>query len=251
MSNIENHDEWRISELEKENTELASRSNLYNGFINMAAHEIKTPITVLKAYTQMLLMQFEKEKSVKHVVTVGKMSDQIDKIMNIIADMMDTDRLSSDSLHCLMNSFDIEMSITTCCENVKAAYPSYSISCETEGGGLMVNGDRERLEQVINNFINNAIKYSGEEKVIRIKSRTKEGQAIVSVQDNGIGIPASKQEYVFNQFYRVDDTAGRKTPGLGLGLFICAEIIRKHGGKIGVESQEGEGSIFWFSIPAK
>ncbi|MES2828440.1 MAG: HAMP domain-containing sensor histidine kinase [Bacteroidota bacterium] len=241
----------RISELEQEVLELKERVKVNDNFLNIAAHEVKTPVTVLKAYSQMLLMQFAKDGQQKYVPTVEKMSGQLDKIVHMIADLLDTARFSSDSLYCLMNDVDLNQSVSSCFENVKAAHPSYNVSCQLTPGNPIVSGDRERLEQVIDNFINNAIKYSPSNKIINIKSEVLNDEFKVTVTDNGNGIPTEKQSHIFEQFYRVDDDSVQKLPGLGLGLFICSEIIKKHHGNIGVNSEVGKGSSFWFSLPVK
>lgn len=241
----------RILELEQEIVDLKDRIKVNDNFLNIAAHEVKTPVTVLKAYTQMLLMQFEKDNQQKYVPTVEKMSDQLDKIIHMVADLLDTARFSTESMYCLMNDLDLNHCLNTCFENIKAAHPSYNISCNLAPGNPIVSGDKERLEQVIDNFIGNAIKYSPSNKVIELKSELINGELIISVTDNGQGIPVEKQAHIFEQFYRVDDASVRKLPGLGLGLYICAEILKKHHGKIGVKSQYGAGSSFWFSLPVK
>jgi two-component system CheB/CheR fusion protein len=114
--------------------------------------------------------------------------------------------------------------------------------------GIILNADNNRIEQVVNNFLSNAIKYSpGADKII-VKVERKKNTIKLSVKDFGIGIPEDQISHVFDRFYRVEES-GRNFQGLGLGLYISAEIIRRHNGKIGVERNEGEGSTFWFTLP--
>jgi len=179
------------------------------------------------------------------------MDIQLDKLLHLISDLQDGVTANSDDIHCLMNDFYINESIKLCADSAKATNPDATIICEIADSNPVINGDRDRIEQVLNNFITNAIKYSGNKKDLKIKCAKKDGELLISVTDNGIGIPAEKQDQIFQQFYRIDSPAAKQQPGLGLGLFICAEIVRRHNGTIGVNSKEGEGSEFWFSIPLK
>lgn len=223
----------------------------FEDFVNMAVHELKTPVTVLKAYLQIVTAQLNKENNQSHLKTLEKMDIQLDKLLHLILDLQDGVTANSDDIHCLMYDFYIDESIKLCFENAKATNPCCDIAFEIDDSNLLIKGDRDRIEQVINNLITNAIKYSGTKKCLKIKGYRREDSFIVSVLDNGMGIPLEKQKQVFQQFYRVESTASQQQPGLGLGLFICAEIIRKHAGEIGVKSEEGQGSEFWFSLPLK
>jgi signal transduction histidine kinase len=223
----------------------------FEDFVNMAVHELKTPVTVLKAYLQLIMAQLRRENQHNYIKTAEKMDVQLHKLLHLIDDLHDGVKANSDEIHCLMNDFNISESIRMCCENAKAMYPDFNIELEIEECDPIIRGDKDRIEQVLNNFINNAIKYSVDNKCIHVKCRRLDGQFVVTVFDHGIGIPEEKQDRVFQQFYRVESATERKRPGLGLGLFICAEIIKKHNGKIGVCSKEKEGSEFWFSVPVK
>ena len=222
----------------------------YEDFVNMAAHELKTPVTVLKAYLQMILLQLYKENQLGYIKTVEKMDLQLNKLLHLISDLQDGAQSNSEKLHCLMNDFDINESIKTCCDSAKATHPGCTITHYLDDSCPILKGDHGRIEQVIHNFITNAVKYSERDVVVRIKSFVAGDEVFVSVLDNGRGIPEDQQRKIFEQFYRAPGTAGR-TGGLGLGLFICQEIIRKHNGRIGVKSTEGSGSEFWFCLPLK
>jgi two-component system CheB/CheR fusion protein len=112
----------------------------------------------------------------------------------------------------------------------------------------LVTGDRNRLEQVLNNLLSNAIKYSPDAEDVTVRSEIADGEVKLSVVDSGIGIPKDKMEHVFERFYRVEDS-GMSFSGLGLGLYISAEIIKRHDGAIGVESNKDKGSVFWITLP--
>jgi signal transduction histidine kinase len=237
--------------MSKSGSSAHSEKEKYQDFVNMTIHELKTPVTVMKAYLQMMLLQLNKDQLPGYVKTVEKMDVQLEKMLHLISDLQDGININADNIHCLMNDFSIAEALKSCIDNLKTTNPDLIVEADIQHTDLPVNADRDRIEQVINNFITNALKYSGGEKYLKIKNTVKDGRATVSIIDRGTGIPAEKQQLIFEQFYRVDSALTQKQPGLGLGLFICAEIIRKHNGEIGVNSKEGGGSEFWFSLPLR
>jgi signal transduction histidine kinase len=137
--------------------------------------------------------------------------------------------------------------IEDCCHHVQLA-GHYNIQLQGDFD-LQVQADAARIDQVVINFVNNSIKYAPESKDIMILvEKPDDNTAKVTVKDTGPGISADKIEHLFDRYYRVD-TSGIQFSGLGLGLYISAEIIKKHGGQIGVDSEEGKGSAFWFTLP--
>jgi signal transduction histidine kinase len=223
-------------------------------FVHMAVHELKTPVTVLKAYTQLMETALTKETTdsslaENQLTLVKKMEVQLNKLLSLITDLSDAASINSDSLNCLMNNFSINSCIEECVESISTANPTCQFQMELDPANPTVRGDAERIDQVLNNLVTNAIKYSGEHKHIRISSFSENGNIKVSVSDDGIGIPFEAQDHVFERFYRVEGDTKTVTSGFGLGLFIAAEIIKKHKGQIGLRSEPGNGSVFWFSLP--
>ena len=216
-------------------------------FMSIATHELRTPISTLKASLQILHREMERKADEKVLfVFLDKSIMQINKLIAMISDLMDNSKIQSGKMTLSLSEFDMG---TLIAEAISHNYTGYQIivhNTVTEP----VEADKMRLEQVLINFLNNAVKYSGTGTEIIINV-TREGDFVkVAVRDFGIGIPADKLPYIFDRFFRVEVTSA-KFSGLGLGLYICAEIINLHHGTYGVERQPGEGSNFWFMIPRR
>ncbi|HZX57551.1 MAG TPA: ATP-binding protein, partial [Mucilaginibacter sp.] len=217
-------------------------------FISVASHELRTPITSLKASLQMIertTLQNESMKSVHGFVQ--RSIKQVDKLIELIKDLLDVTAIQSGKLELNKTSFVLDGLIAECCSELQAHTDKHKLIVEGDTN-IEVYADRNRMEQVLINLISNAIKYSPEsDKVIINVKKTDEGVKI-SITDFGIGIAQNKLPFIFDRFYRVDEKS-QKYAGLGLGLYISCEIVRRHEGHIKVESEEGKGSTFWFVIP--
>ncbi|WP_316748073.1 ATP-binding protein [Pedobacter gandavensis] len=216
-------------------------------FIIIASHELKTPITSLKASLQLLDRIKDNPPATgmlaKLVIQANK---SLGKVNALIEDLLNSSRANQGQLHISPENFVLSGIIKDCYPEL-AADGKYSI--ETEGDlEIAVYADAIRIEQIVVNFLNNAIKYAAQSKEIRIRIEQADGMAKVSVIDRGPGIPPEKLRYIFDRYYRADNSGSQYT-GLGLGLYICAEIIKQHQGQIGVESVLEEGSSFWFTLP--
>jgi two-component system CheB/CheR fusion protein len=224
--------------------------NKKDEFISIASHELKTPITSLKAALQMIeriTLQNEEMKPAR--VFVQKGIKQVDKLIELIKDLLDVTKIQAGKLALQKTTFKLNELISECCEDLHIQSSKHKLVIEG-GAGISIYADRNRLEQVIVNLISNAIKYSpGGEKVIITVTQLDHGIKI-AVTDFGIGIAKEKQEFLFDRFYRVDETS-QKYAGLGLGLYISSEIVRRHHGHINIESETGKGATFWFTIPTE
>ncbi|WP_158799640.1 cell wall metabolism sensor histidine kinase WalK [Pedobacter sp. L105] len=230
--------------------ELIRMEKNQEDFVNMASHELKLPVTILKAYAQMVYLKKDKPGFDENYLSITeKMDVQLDKLLNIIADLQDATRVNSDSLTCLMNEFNLNESLRNTVDEMLVSHPDVVIEYELAYPDPLIKGDRDRIEQVVNNLIGNGLKYSGAEKFIKITSVIEEDGIKVTIADHGYGIAPEKQSYIFDRFFRAGSAQLKKLPGLGLGLFICKEIIKQHQGTIGVKSEVGRGSEFWFCLP--
>jgi two-component system CheB/CheR fusion protein len=216
-------------------------------FIGIASHELKTPLTSLKGYIQ--IMGVYKSEELPPVIKqyIGKANKAINKLHNLVNDLLDVSKIQAGRLNYTMNDFNLADMINAAMENVKQIYPGYHFAGEI-APKLMVNGNSERLEQVLMNLVSNAVKYSKESTEITIRAYNHHEVVRVSVTDVGIGLSQEQMEKIFERFYRVEDKQFL-TSGLGMGLYISSEIINTHKGKIGVESELGNGSTFYFELP--
>lgn len=219
-------------------------------FISIASHELKTPVTSLKGFTQILQMKFQKEDNWEAVDLLARMDKQVDKLTKLIVDLLDATKIENKQLKFTLEDFDFDGLVTEVVEEMKRTTITHEINVQTAGIKI-INGDRNRIGQVITNFISNAIKYSPDNNQIIVSTAVNDENVTLCVQDFGIGISAEKQPKIFERFFRVTGGGQETFPGLGLGLFISAEIIKRHKGTISVESTEGKGSTFCFSLPLK
>lgn len=213
-------------------------------FISIASHELKTPMTSLKGYMQLLA---DNSFDVKNRKYVDRSLNQIYRIEKLISDLLDVSKITSGKINYDMNGFDFQSLLTETIQNLKLTNVSHEIVVTTSPQA-QIYGDRDRIEQVLINFLTNAIKYSPEANQIIINTAIIENRLVVSIQDFGIGISKAHDSRVFDRFYRVDYTA-MLYPGLGLGLYVSAEIISRHGGSYWYESEPEIGSVFYFDLP--
>jgi len=216
-------------------------------FIGVASHELKTPLTSLKGYLQ-LLASYKKDELPPAIKTyVEKANSSMNKLQHLVNDLLDVSKIQAGRLEYKLLPLDLSTIIEAWIENAAHIYPAYNFINKAHGA-FTINGNAERLEQVLMNIVNNAVKYSPVNKDIIIETSRHDNKVKVSVTDFGIGLSAEQIERIFERFYRVEDKKFM-TGGLGMGLYISAEIINAHNGKIGVESEPGKGSTFYFELP--
>jgi len=216
-------------------------------FISIASHELKTPITSLKASIQLM----ERFKSDSDSVMLDKLISQsnrsMDKISHLVNDLLSVSRLTEGQMGLNKTLFPVADMLNSCCGHVRAGGKQ---ELRFEGDAdLKVYADEHRIDQVVVNFVNNAVKYAPNSPVIYLRAEQVGEGVKISVRDTGPGIPLDQQAELFDRYYRADHNLTPNS-GIGLGLYISAEIVRRHAGEIGVESQAGMGSIFWFTLPS-
>jgi two-component system, chemotaxis family, CheB/CheR fusion protein len=222
--------------------------NKKDEFISIASHELKTPITSLKAVLQMIERMISPNNEMKQLYTfVQKGIKQVDKLSELIKDLLEVTKIQAGKLELKKANFKLDELIKDCCEDSQVLSEKHRIIIEGEIN-VTIFADKNRLEQVIINLVSNAIKYSPDADKVVINVAKTGNDIKIAVTDFGIGIPKETLPFLFDRFYRVDEVSQRYS-GLGLGLYISAEIVRRHKGDIGIYSTPGEGSTFWFTIP--
>ncbi|QXU43231.1 PAS domain-containing sensor histidine kinase [Pedobacter sp. D749] len=217
-----------------------------NDFISMVSHELKTPLTSISAYVQ--LMQSRSLPDTFVANTLAKVQKQIRKMSTLISSFLNVSRLESGEIQLNLSHFDLNKLIHDLVEDLRLIYPTNQIDFEG-GDAKLIYADKDKIGSVISNLISNAVKYSDQSSTVLIQSASKESKINVSVTDHGIGIQAHDLEKLFDRYYRVESQETKTISGFGIGLYLSAEIINRHNGKIWVESKYGEGSTFHFEIP--
>ena len=229
--------------------EIKEQDQQKDFFISMASHELKTPITSIKGYVQLLRTAYANSEDMLLKKSLGVIDKQIITLTSLITDLLDVSKIKSGSLVLNKQDFEITEMISEVTNQIQHVNPDHHIIFS--GKPATVFADRERISQVLINLLTNAVKYSPNSKEITIKNFIEDDHVVVSVHDSGIGISKTDQEKIFERFYRVEGKDEKTYPGFGIGLFISSEIIQRHDGKIGVSSEPGKGSVFYFSIPVK
>ena len=229
----------------KHATELLMKQK--DDFIGIASHELKTPVTSLKAYTQILAMTELRDKDKLQSMYL-KMDHQINKLTVLINDLLDTTKLEHGLLIYDLEKMNLTDLLSETVTDMQATTPCHAIVFN-ETNNLQVLGNKERLAQVLTNLLSNAIKYSPDHTLIIVSLIRENNMAVCSIKDFGLGIPVEQQKKIFQKFYRVTGKNRDTFPGMGLGLHIVQDILKKHKGNIWLESEENKGSTFFFNLP--
>ena len=242
-------DAIRFSGILEDVTEDYQLQQRKDEFISVASHELKTPITTISASMQILQKLTRTEELPDKVnLFINKANNNLSKLVHLLDDLLNVTKIKQGQLGLNKTRFNLTELIRDCCDHINVDNNQEFIINTTEV--IMVDADYRRIDQVMVNLINNAIKYSPQSKRVEINIMHDDKQATVSVRDFGIGINPDKLPHLFDRYYRVD-ALGHQFSGLGLGLYISSEIIQRHGGQIGADSTLGNGSNFWFTIPVE
>jgi PAS domain S-box-containing protein len=229
-------------------TERISQARQQEDFVHMAAHELKTPITALRGYLQLLQINHRKENRDKDDSILSRMNKQTDRLLNLIDEMLNVTRIRAGELLYHFSLFDLNETVRDVADSFKVTANNHRITLMAEPVPH-VNGDKDRISQVLANLINNAIKYAPDAAEIIVTVSAESDKVVIKVKDHGIGIPKEQQTKIFERFYRSETLPKNTYQGLGLGLYIAMDIIKKHSGKMGVDSEPGKGAEFWFTLP--
>jgi PAS domain S-box-containing protein len=230
-------------------TERKSLEQQKDDFISIASHEIRTPVTVIKAYAQILQKRAAELNDLFIAGTAGKVNEKADKLMSMVSYLLDTSQLELGELIIKKTYFDLVDLINESVNELKLI-DNHNFFVRGKKAG-QVYADRFRISQLLNNLLNNACKYSPPDRpvTINVTINTSGDQLTVSVRDEGIGVPKSEQANLFKRFWRASSATSRNIAGIGLGLHVSKAIITQHGGKIWLKSEAGKGSVFYFSLP--
>ncbi len=223
------------------------------GFLQLVSHELKTPITSIKGYVQLLLTLLQQKRqdldSLPIEPSLNRINEQVNRLTRLISEILDISRIEENKLDLKMETFDINDFIEETNQDLIHTEIDHSISIHHDARFDVV-ADKDRVGQVLINLVTNAVKYSPENKSVQVRISDGGDQKVaVSVADKGIGISKKDQKEVFKRFHRVEGKSEETYAGLGIGLFLAHEIVARHGGEISVESELGEGSVFTFTLP--
>ena len=216
-------------------------------FFSMVSHELRTPLTNIKAINQVLEKTLNREdRSYPFIIKAGH---SIKRLERLIADLLDVTKINSGDIDLNIAEFDFTDALSQSISSVQQISPKHQILLENSIN-INYTGDQFRIERVLINLLNNAIKYSPDATIIVVTARVESNEIVVSVEDFGIGIDKEDIDQLFKRFFRVGKTA-MQYQGVGLGLYIASEIIKKHNGHFSIESEPGKGSTFCFRLPIK
>jgi PAS domain S-box-containing protein len=237
-------------------TELEQRRD---EFLSTTSHELRSPLTTIKASLQLAQRQFKRiseeptEEVVRRIQEMLSMAERQVTVENrLIGDLLDVSRIHQNKLELHLTPCDLLCIVSTTVEDLQAVEQKRLINLDLPAvDGILVVADVDRLGQVLTNYLTNAVKYSPIEQPIDVMLTTIDERVVkVSVRDYGRGLTPQEQEHVWERFYQSPDRVISKgSSGLGLGLYICRSIIEQHKGAVGLESQVGSGSTFWFTLP--
>lgn len=222
--------------------------NRKDDFINMASHELKTPVTSIKLYIDILKRQTENSKNKKLSHVAKSLRDQADRLSDLVNNLLDVSRIQTGKLNFQKESFRLDLEIKELIDALHDESEKVKIIFK-KPKSVTVIADKYRIYQVLTNLLTNAVKYSPDGRKVWVSLLTTKKKVTVQVKDHGVGIAKNEQKKIFDRLYQVIDATEKTFPGLGMGLYISKEIIKRHKGKIWVESTKGKGSVFSFTLP--
>ncbi len=221
-----------------------------DAFISMASHELRNPLAALKLQTALLKRKLAKQDSYDPAANFSKIEAQVNIATGLVEELLDVSKIQAGRLEYAQESVDLDELLREIAETMQQINPSHTLVVR---GAVQTSllGDRDRLGQVFTNLISNAIKYSPGAETVEIDLSASPEAVTVRVHDHGIGIPREQRDKIFERFYRASGPKQKAIPGLGMGLYIVAEIVKRHEGTITVDSEVGKGSTFQVTLPVE
>ncbi len=232
---------------------LEQADRLKDQFLSLASHELKTPIAAIKGYAQLAERRLGQVENSSPALTrtqevLGRINQQADRLTGLVNDLLDVSRIQAGKLELRLESCDLAALTRQAVEEQQLA-SGRAITLIRPEAPLLLTADSERLGQVLNNLLTNALKYSADDRPVRVLLSRRDDHALVQVQDEGVGIPKEELPLIFDRFFRARTARNGPQRGLGLGLAICKEIVERHHGHIWATSEEGKGSNFTVELP--
>jgi PAS domain S-box-containing protein len=236
-------------------TKLAESDKLKSDFIKMASHELKTPVTSIKGYVQLVLSALHKNEEEKQLspslikLSLANIDKQINRLTRLLSELLDLSKIETGKLELNREVFNLNELVIDTVQDVLYSDTRHTINIFHDFG-CNIYGDKDRIGQVLINLLTNAVKYSpGSDKIEVWVKQAKKGKVSVSIKDYGIGIAKKYQSKIFERFYRVEEKIEQTFPGFGIGLFLAKEIVEQHDGNIHFTSEKDKGSTFTFTLP--
>ena len=236
-----------LKEREEELHVLKQIDRLKDEFIGLVSHELRTPLTVILGALSTVITEGDRLTVKETKQLVGDAYSEAELLSNILANLLELARAQANRLQINEEPVNIREIIETTVNKMKQQIASHPVSVDCDDS-ITVNADRVRLQRILHNLLDNAVKYSAPRTKIEIFARRNKGEFVVGVRDKGIGIPVDKQGMLFEPFQRLEPQNNNAT-GTGLGLVVCRRLVEAHGGRMWVESQPGSGSTFQFTLP--
>ncbi len=230
-------------------TRSRESEELRNTFVSVVSHELQTPIAIIKGYASTLAREDAHWDAATLRDRLKAIEEESDRLNHLLGNLLYASRIHAGGLKMERTEIDLAEVTRAVVRRFKARSQDRDITVRFPSNFPLVMADRDRIEEVLMNLLDNAVKYSPRNQPIRVRGQVTEDDVIVSVTDTGQGIPLREQERIFERFQRVDNSMARRTQGAGLGLYICKAIVEAHGGRIWVKSELGQGSSFSFSLP--
>ena len=230
-------------------TRTREAEQLRSTFLSVVSHELQTPIAIIKGYASTLAREDAHLDTAALRERLHAIEEEADRLNHLVGNVLYVSRIQAGGLTMERGELDLSEMTRSVVRRFHARSPDRKISARFPAETPLVYADRGRIEEVLLNLLDNAVKYSPRGEDIRVRGQVTDDEVIVSVTDAGQGIPLREQERIFERFQQLDNSASRRAPGTGLGLYICRAIVEAHGGRIWVQSELGVGSTFFFSLP--